>query len=87
MDGGDGMSILWCEKQTEDTLQLLKSRNFLLSFENKQLRDRVFSLERYVKELEMRLAKNDQDRNEHGDGSGQDSVRSSSGEEQLQWRF
>lgn len=85
------MSALWCEKQTEDTLQLLKSRNFLLSFENKQLRDRVFSLERYVSELEVRLnaelTKNDQDRNEHGDGSGQDSVRSSSGEEQLQWRF
>ena len=81
------MSAFVTEKQTEDTLQLLKSRNFLLSFENKQLRDRVFSLERYVKELEMRLAKNDQDRNEHSDGSGQDSVRSSSGEEQLQWRF
>jgi predicted enzyme involved in methoxymalonyl-ACP biosynthesis len=62
MDGGDGMSVLWCEKQTEDTLQLLKSRNFLLSFENKQLRDRVSSLERYVKELEMRLDKRyDQD--------------------------
>jgi len=54
------MSILWCEKQTEDTLQLLKSRNFLLSFENKQLRDRVSSLERYVKELEMRLDKKDE---------------------------
>jgi predicted enzyme involved in methoxymalonyl-ACP biosynthesis len=60
MDGGDGMSVLWCEKQTEDTLQLLKSRNFLLSFENKQLRDRVSSLEQYVKELEMRLDKKDE---------------------------
>ncbi len=81
------MSVLWCEKQTEDTLQLLKSRNFLLSFENKQLRDRVFSLERRVNELEMRLTKNDQDRNENGDGSGQNPILSPSGETQLQWGF
>jgi hypothetical protein len=58
------MSAFVTNKQTEDTLQLLKSRNFLLSFENKQLRDRVFSLERRVNELEMRLTKNDQDRND-----------------------
>jgi hypothetical protein len=81
------MSAFVTEKQTEDTLQLLKSRNFLLSFENKQLRDRVFSLEQSVNELEMRLTKNDQDRNEHGDGSGQNPVPSCSGETQLQWSF
>jgi hypothetical protein len=81
------MSAFITNNQTEDTLWLLKSRNFLLSFENKQLRDRVFSLERSVNELEMRLTKNDQDRNENGDGSGQNPVPSSNGETQLQWGF
>jgi prefoldin subunit 5 len=81
------MSVFVCEKQTEDTVQLLKSRNFLLSFENKKLKDKLSSLEKYSRELEMKLTKNDQDRNEHGDGSGQNPVSSSSGETQLQWGF
>jgi hypothetical protein len=81
------MSAFVTNQQTEETLALLKSRNFLLSFENKKLSERVNSLERYVIELKMKLSLNDQDRNEHSDGSGQDSVPSPSGETQLQWSF
>jgi hypothetical protein len=68
-------------------MDLLKSRVFLLSFENKKLRDKLSSLEKYSRELEMKLTKNDQDRNENGDGSGQNPVPSSNGETQLQWGF
>ena len=87
LDGGGAMSVFFCDKQIEDTMDLLKSRVFLLSFENKKLKDKLSSLEKYSRELEMRLTKNDQDRNEHGDGSGQNPVSSSSGETQLQWGF
>jgi hypothetical protein len=79
------MSVFFTDKQTEDTLQLLKSRNFLLSFENKKLKDTLSSLEKYIRELEMRL--DDKNRNERSPELGQDPVGTPSGETQLQWSF
>ena len=55
------MSVFFCDKQIEDTMDLLKSRVFLLSFENKKLRDKLSELENAAKHVKSDHVSNQDD--------------------------
>jgi hypothetical protein len=51
MDGGNSVSMFRTIQQEENTVELLKSRNFLLSFQVKKLSEQVKLLELELNEL------------------------------------